>query len=165
MNDSDLVNQTAQWVKGEVIQGRFGLCIGILIAFLFVYYANFEQSFCRGAILPFTILQVVLLGYSGFQMAMRPKHIEKVTIAIQVNLDHAVQMELDKSKKDDKIYKMIKMVWAALFVVALFLFLVSKNDFGKGMSIGFVIFFGFAYVFDSLLHSRLKTYLEGLERF
>lgn len=158
----ELINHTTQWVKGEVLQGRIGFSIGVLIAIAFLYFANFQQSFSKGMILPFIILQAILLGYSGFQMAMRPKHIEKVSQEIQANPKNAVQMEIEKSKKDDKVYSMIKILWAVLFVVSLLLFFVLKNDFGKGMSLGFVIFFVIAFIFDSLLHFRLKMYLSAL---
>ncbi len=160
----ELINYTTQWVKGEVLQGRIGFGIGILIAIAFLYFANFQQSFSKGMIVPFVILQAVLLGYSGFQMTMRPKHIGKVSQEIHVNAANAAQMELGKSKKDDKVYSIIKIVWASLFVVSLILFFVLKNEFGKGMSLGFAIFFVVAFIFDSMLHNRLKTYLNALEQ-
>jgi hypothetical protein len=160
----ELINHTIQWVKGEVLQGRIGFAAGILIALAFLYFADFEQSFYKGMILPMIILQLVLLGYSGFQMIMRPKHIEKVSQEIQLNPATVVNMELDKSKKDDRIFSIIRIVWAGLFVVSLILFFIFKSEFFKGMGLGFVVFFGIAFIFDSFLHYRLKTYLTALQQ-
>ena len=160
----ELINHTTQWVKGEVLQGRIGFGAGILIVLTFLYFADFEQSFYKGMILPMAILQLVLLGYSGFQMVMRPKHIEKVSQEIQLNPANAVSMELEKSQKDDKIFSIIRIVWPALFVVSLILFFILKSEFFKGMGLGFVVFFGIAFIFDSFLHYRLKTYLTALQQ-
>jgi hypothetical protein len=161
----DFIHHTIQWVKGEVLQGRIMLGIGILSIVGFLYFANFQQSFYKGMILPFVLLLLVLLGYGGFQVFMRPKHIEKVQQEIQINPENAHKIEFEKAQKDDKAYARLKPIWAVLFIVSLVLFFVLKNEFGKGMSFGFVIWFLVAFIFDSFLHHRLKIYLTALQQF
>ena len=112
----DLIKHTAQWVNGEVLQGKIGLCTGIIIAISFFYFANFQYSFYKGMIIPFILLQVVLLGYSSFQMVMRPKHIEKVEQYFTVSREKAIHAEFEKSQKEDKVYSKLRLVWAGLFV-------------------------------------------------
>ena len=159
----DIIKHTTQWVNGEVLQGRIGLGIGIVIAISFFYFANFQHSFYKGMIVPFILLQLVLLGYSSFQMVMRPKHIEKVEQYLTVSREKAIHAEFEKSQKEDKVYSKLRLVWAGLFVVSLILFFLVANDYFKGMSFGFVVFFIVAYTFDTLLHLRLKTYLSALQ--
>jgi len=159
----DLIKHTAQWVNGEVLQGKIGLGTGIVIAILFFYFANFQQSFYKGMIVPFILLQMVLLGYSSLQMVMRPKHIGKVEQYLTVSREKAKQAEFEKSQKDDKLYSKLRLVWVGLFVVSLILFFLLVNDYFKGMSLGFAVFFIVAYTFDTLLHLRLKTYLSALQ--
>jgi len=159
----DLIKHTISWVNGEVLQGKIGLVIGILIAVAFLYFVNFQQSFYKGMILPFVILQFILLGYSSFQILMRPKHIAKVEQSLTENPQMALKTELEKSLKDDSVYSKIRVFWAVLLVIAVILFFVLASDFYKGMSIGFVVFFIVAYTFDTLLHLRLKTYLLALQ--
>jgi len=159
----DLIKHTAQWVNGEVLQGKIGLGTGIVIAILFFYFANFQHSFYKGMIVPFILLQMVLLGYSSFQMAMRPKHIGKVEQYLTVSREKAKQAEFEKSQKDDKVYSKLRLVWVGLFVVSLILFFLLVNDYFKGMSLGFAVFFIVAYTYDTLLHLRLKTYLSALQ--
>jgi len=161
----DLIKHTTQWVNGEVLQGRIGFGIGIVIAILFFYFANFQHSFYKGMIVPFVLLQLVLLGYSSSQMVMRPKHIGKVEQYLMVSREKAIHAEFEKSQKDDKVYSKLRLVWAGLFVVSLILFFLMANDYFKGMSLGFVMFFIVAYTFDTLLHLRLKTYLSALQNF
>jgi len=159
----DIIKHTSQWVNGEVLQGRIGLGTGIVIAILFFYFANFQQSFYKGMIVPFILLQMVLLGYSSLQMVMRPKHIGKVEQYLTVSREKAKQAEFEKSQKDDKVYSKLRLVWVGLFVVSLILFFLLVNDYFKGMSLGFAVFFIVAYTFDTLLHLRLKTYLSALQ--
>jgi len=159
----DLIKHTTQWVQGEILQGRIGLVIGVLIGILFFYFVNFQQAFNKGMILPFLILQIVLLGYSGFQMTMRPKHIEKIKQSISISKENTLRAELEKMQKDNNMYNTLRPIWAGLFVVSLILFFVLSNDFFKGMSLGFVAFFIMAYTFDTLLHLRLKTYITALQ--
>jgi hypothetical protein len=159
----DFIQHTSQWVKGEILQGRIGFSIGILLAIAFLYFANFQQSFYKGMILPFIILQLILLGYSSYQMVMRPKHTATVEKLIIVSKAKALSAELEKSQKDDKVYSKLRPIWGGLFVVSLVLFFALSNDLFKGMSLGFVIFFIVAYIFDTVLHFRLKAYLSALQ--
>lgn len=159
----DLMKETTQWVNGEVLQGRIGFAIGILIALAFLYFADFQLSFYKGMILPFIILQLIIMGYSSFQMIMRPKHITKVEQSMSISAEKTIADEIEKSVKDDKTYSALRLVWLGLFVVSVVLFFLLSSALFKGMSLGFVGFFIVAYIFDTLLHLRLKTYLEALQ--
>jgi hypothetical protein len=160
----EIIQYTTQWVKGEVIQGGIAVGLAIVSIISFFYFTDFQQSFYKGMILPIVLIQLVLLGYGGFQMTMRPKHIEKVSIGIQNQPIETLKNEIEKAKKDDKAYSRLKPIWAALFVLSLILFFVLKNDFWRGMSFGFVIWFCVAFIFDTFLHQRLKVYLSSLEQ-
>jgi uncharacterized protein YacL len=124
----DFIQHTSQWVKGEILQGRIGFSIGILLAIAFLYFANFQQSFYKGMILPFIILQLILLGYSSYQMVMRPKHTATVEKLIIVSKAKALSAELEKSQKDDKVYSKLRPIWGGLFVVSLVLFFALSNE-------------------------------------
>lgn len=150
-------------VNGEILQGRIGFGIGILIAIAFFYFSNFQQFFYKGMILPFVILQLILLGYSSYQMVMRPKHLVKIEQSISVNLQNTIKSELEKTQKENKVFNILRPIWAVLFAVSLILVFILVDEFFKGMSLGFMMFFIVAYTYDTLLHSRLKTYLSALQ--
>ena len=158
----EIIEHATTWVKGEVLQGKIGLSAAILMAIAFLYFANFQQSFYKGMIIPFIILQLVLLGYSSYQLIIRPKHIAKLEQIQAQNPQSALEMELTKSQKDDEIFSKIRIVWASLLLLSLLGAFLFNNSFYKGMSVGFVIFFIVAYLFDTFLHLRLKTYLTAL---
>ncbi len=160
----NLIEHTTQWVKGEVLQGRIGFSLSILALICFLYFVNLQETFYKGIVLPFSLLLLVIMGYSSFQMIMRPKHIEKVQQELIINPEKAVQTELIKVQKDDAFFSKLKMVWAVLFVVSGILFFSLNNEFWKGVSLGFVGLFLVAYIFDSFLHHRLQTYLFALQK-
>lgn len=158
----DLITPASQWVKGEIIQGRIGFGMGILMAIAFLYFANFQQSFFKGMILPFVVLQLILLGYSSYQMVMRPKHMASLEHSLSISSQVTLDEELERSQKEDKVFRTLRPIWAVLFLVSLILFLLLGNIFFKGMSLGFIVFFSVAYTYDTFLHLRLKTYLSAL---
>lgn len=158
----DIITYTEQWIKGEVLQGKIMFAIGIVVLALFLYVANFQDAFYKGMILPVGLLLLVLLGYGGFQITMRPKHINNVTTLSETNPKLALGQELEKAKKDDKSYSLLKPIWIVLFIASSILFFVISSSFWKGMSFGFALWFLTAFVFDMFLHHRLKVYLDAL---
>lgn len=160
----ELIQHTTLWVKGEVTQGRIGVGLAVLSIFLFFYFASFQQTFYKGMIFPIVLIQLVLLGYGGFQLVKRPSHIDKVAQGVQLQPDETLKKELLKSQNDDRVYSKLIPTWAALLGVSLILFFVLKSDFWRGMSFGFVIWFSVAFVFDNFLHQRLRVYLFSLEQ-
>lgn len=160
----EIIQYTTQWVKGEVTQGRIAVGLAILSFIGFLYFTNFQQSFFKGMILPIILIQLVLIGYGGFQIVKRPKHIDKVIQEAKSEPIETIKNELKKAQKDDKTYTKLIPTWGILFVISLILFFVLKNDFWRGMSLGFVIWFCVAFIFDTFLHQRLKIYLKALEK-
>lgn len=159
-----IVYHATQWVKGEVMQGRIMFGLGILSLIAFFYFANLHQAFYKGMIVPVLLLQIILLGYGGFQLFKRPSYIEKVIIENHLNPSNAHINELEKAKKDDKIYGILKPIWALLFLVSMLLFVIFKGDFAIGMSFGFALWFVTAFICDWFLHHRLKTFLVALQQ-
>lgn len=160
----EIIQHTTQWVKGEVMQGRIAVVLAIISFIAFLYFANFQQSFFKGMILPIVLIQMVLLGYGGFQLVKRPPHRDKVILEAQIQPNELLKKELLKAQNDDKVYSILIPIWAILFFVSLILFFVLKNDFWRGMSVGFIIWFLVAFIFDNFLHQRLKVYLSSLEQ-
>jgi len=161
----EIIKYTTQWVKGEVIHGKIAVALAIISFIAFLYFANFQQSFYKGMILPIVFIQMVLLGYGSFQIVKRPSHINKVAQEIKIQPAETLKKELLKAQNDNKVYSILKPIWAVLFVVSIALFFVLKNDFWQGMSFGFIIWFLVAFIFDTFLHQRLKAYLSSLELF
>lgn len=161
----DVITHTAQWVNGEVLQGKITIALSIILALALFYFLNFQQSFHKGLMIPVSLYLLVLLGYGMFQVMQRPAHIEIVKQGMQSNPQGTITSELEKAQKDYKAYSTVKVVWVVMIVLLGLLLFVIKNDFWKGISIGFIIFFIGMFVFDSFLHHRLKPYLSALEVF
>ncbi len=159
----DLITHTTQWVNGEVLQGKITIALSIIFALVLFYFLKFQQSFHKGLMIPISLYLLVLLGYGMFQVMQRPAHIETVKQGMQNNPQGTITAELEKAQKDDKTYSTVKIVWVVMIVILGLLFFILKNDFWKGISIGFIIFFIGMFIFDSFLHQRLKPYLSVLE--
>lgn len=43
----DLIKHTTQWVEGEILQGRIGLVIGVLIGILFFTLSIFNKHLTK----------------------------------------------------------------------------------------------------------------------
>ncbi|MFZ6665705.1 hypothetical protein [Peijinzhouia sedimentorum] len=160
----EVIELTTRWVKGEVLQGKIGLVIGFLIGIAFLNFADFQHPFYKGMIIPFVILEIVLLGYSSYQLVMRPKYIVKVEQVYIQRPQSALEMQLKKSRKDDLVYRMIRILWVSLLLGSLLFAFLLNHPLYKGMSIGFAGFFFVAYFFDTILHLRLKIYLKTLQQ-
>lgn len=161
----NLLEHTAQWVNSEVLQGKTTIVLSVVLAVALFCFLNLKQSFSKGLIIPISLYLLVLLGYGLFQVTQRPAHIEKVSQGLQTHPNETITAELEKAQNDSKTYATVKVVWVVIIVGLGLLFFVLKNDFWKGLTLGFIIFFIGMLIFDGLLHHRLKPYLAALESF
>ena len=159
----ELLTHTTEWVNGEVLQGKITIGLSVMFTIAFLYFFNLQQSFFKGLIIPFVLFQLVLLGYGAFQVTQRPKHIQSVSQSMETQPQKTLYDALTKAQKDDKTYSTAKIVWVVMMIVLGVLFFIFKNDFWKGISLGFALFFIGMLIFDGFLHHRLKTYLSALE--
>jgi len=76
-----------------------------------------------------------------------------------------VQSELKKALTGNKNYTTFKPIWAILIVVSVGLFFFFTKEYYKGLSLGLMILFIVFVIIDSLLHNRLKLYLNAIQEF
>lgn len=119
-----------------------------------------DNSLLRGTLIP---LWVLLIG--GSQTFSRLAHINKVADVYVESPDKAIEQEVTKAEKDDKSYRNLKKAWVILIALAAILYIFVSNEYFKGLSIGLIALFLTALTVDSILHYRLKIYLEQLEKF
>ncbi len=117
----------------------------------------------KGMIIPLSLLMIINFGYGGFLAFSRPKHIQTTTEAYNQQAPQVVQSELKKALTDNKNYTTLKPIWAILIVVSVGLFFFFTKEYYKGLSLGLMILFIGFLMIDSLLHNRLKPYLNTLQ--
>lgn len=160
----NLLDYTTTWIKGEVLQGKIMLAIGVIMLVGAIAIFRSDNTLLRGTLIPMGLILLIFFGYGGFQTFNRPTHIKKVTELFQENPAQAVEQEIAKAEKDHRNYSTLKVVWVVLIVLAAILYVFVSKDYFKGLSIGLIALFLTTLTVDSILHFRLKIYLEQLEK-
>lgn len=159
----DFGQQLQVWAKGDALQGKIMIGIGLVLTLFLLFTLKGNNSLLKGMLIPLSLLAIINLGYGGFLAFSRPKHMQTTTELYQKQATQIIQKELNKSKKDNKNYSNLKPIWTALIVVSLGLFFLFAKEYYKGLSLGLgALFFGFLLI-DTLLHQRLKPYLNTLQ--
>lgn len=159
----ELIKFTSMWVKGEVKQGKIMLSLGSIILFLGIAFMISENKLFHGMLIPIGLIVIVLVGYGGMQVIVRPKHIVKLTNIYNENPGYAIEKELQKSNKDDSLFKLLKKIWPIGMILSIALYFLFPKPYSQGMSIGFLGLFVTLFLLDSFLHQRLKDYLKGIK--
>lgn len=159
----DLIQHMTYWVKGELIQGRIMVGIGILFLIAMIFIFKSDNVFLRGTLIPLSFLLVVLLGYGGSMLYSRPMYLKQATEQYQSDPNAAHSQQLAKAEKDNKAYSNLKPVWAIIISICAILLIVFTSPYYKGVALGIIVTFSALFVVDATLHSRLKPYLEFLQ--
>ncbi|MCW3160170.1 hypothetical protein [Chryseobacterium oryctis] len=150
------------WAKGDAQQGKIMLGIGLLLVLFLYLILKSENQLLNGMLIPVGLLLIGNLGYGSYLLYSRAKHIATTTELYQQNPKETIQKELTKMQADSKSYTMIKRVWAVLIVISVIAFFFLKNDYFKGLALGFLCLSVSFLLLDTLLHQRLKPYVEIL---
>lgn len=158
----NLLEHTKVWVSGEVLQGKIMVVMGIALLIAWIAILRSEHSLLKGSIIPIALMLVVLLGYGGMQVLVRPTHVQKVSTLYAESPEKALEQEVQKANKDNKAYSTLKPIWAILIVLSLVLYFVFPTDYIKGLSIGLAALFLSLLILDTILQHRLGIYVEGM---
>lgn len=160
----DFLQQLQNFTKGDMQQGKWmiGLAVVILLPLAFLLFKN-SLSLQKGMSIPFFLLFIINVGYGGYVLYSKPKHLAETEQQFQANPPQTLDSELQKVKADDKSYSILKYVWGACAVIFIAIYFIISKDYYKGLSLGFAgLFFGFLLI-DSFFHQRLKLYSEILQ--
>jgi len=68
----DFIEYANSWAKSEVLQARIMIGVGIIVLIAFIGIIRSENQLLRGALIPLSLLLLVLLGYGAFILYSRP---------------------------------------------------------------------------------------------
>ena len=160
----DFIEYSTTWAKSEVTQGRIMIGIGLLllVALYFIFRSNHELL--RGAMVPMSLLALVLVGYGGFILQSRPAHSKASIELFQQSPDDAVAQEKMKHINDNKAGKtLMKWVYPSLIILSIVILMLISSFYYKGMALGFVFLFAAIYIMDYGFVSRSDAFLKFLE--
>jgi len=159
----DFIEYINTWAKNEVSQGRIMIGVGFLL--LFVVYGIFrsQNELLKGALIPLSLLLVVLMGYGSYILYSRPAHAVESIERYQKSKIDGIEQEKAKHINDNKAGKtLLKYVYPLLTLLSVTGLLIFSRPYYKGMAVGFIFLFASTYVIDSGFVSRSDKFLEYL---
>lgn len=158
----ELIKHTAEWVNGEVTQGKIMVAIGILMVIAGIAIFRSEHEILRGALIPVALAVLLTLGYGSFMVVGRPAHQAKITKVYEENPEKAVGMEYEKAMRDHKTYSMLRFIWPSLIIISAIFYAFAGREYFQGLAIGLIFLFLTGLILDGTLHHRLGFYLEAI---
>lgn len=161
----DFLLQLQHFTKGDIQQGKWmiGIAVVILLPLAFLLFKN-NFPLQKGMAVPFCLLFTINLGYGGYVLYSKPKHLKQTEKQFQLTPKTTLDLEVQKAEADNKSYRTLKYVWGICAIIFIALYFLLSKEFYKGLCIGFVgLFFGFLII-DSFFHQRLEIYLDALNK-
>jgi len=159
----DFTEQLTIWAKGDAIQGKIMLGIGLLLLLGLFFIVKSNNELLKGMLIPLTLLTLINVGYGSFLSFSRPNHLKQTHEQYKVNQSQVIAKELTKANRDSKNYTVIKPIEIILLIVSAFLYFAFSKEYYRGLSMGLMVFFVGTLFLDTLLHQRLQPYLTTLE--
>lgn len=160
----DFIQQLQLWEKGELLQGKIMIGIGVLVLIAFISIFRSQNELLRGALIPLGLLLLVLIGYGGYILSSRPAHVTQSVALYEQNKDEAITKEIEKHTNDNKAGKtLIKYVYPALIILSALVLLFISSLYYKGMAIGFILLFSATYIIDNGFVNRSDVVIKVME--
>lgn len=158
----DFTQQLELWEKGELLQGKIMIGIGVLFLIAFVWILRSQNELLRGVLIPMGILLLVLIGYGGAILYTRPIHTKTSIELYEKSEKEAVQKEIEKHTNDNKAGKTLLKIYPLLAILALVALWLVPSPYYKGMAIGFALVFIATFIIDYGFVFRSDVVLKAL---
>jgi hypothetical protein len=159
----DYIKKLETWAKGDALQGRIMIGIGLIVLVSLVILLRNNDPFYNGMLIPVGLLLIICWGYGGFLAFSRPRHFKTTAKHFETKRTEILNQELTKALTDNKNYSMLKPIWVLLIIISIVLFFIITKEYYKGLCIGLLILFIGGLFLDAFLHRRLKPYLSTLQ--
>ncbi|MEL6842995.1 MAG: hypothetical protein AAFP02_07250, partial [Bacteroidota bacterium] len=115
----DFIEYTNTWAKSEVTQGRIMIGIGILLLVALYGIFRSQNELLKGALIPLSLLTLVLIGYGSYILYSRPAHARDSIALYQSTETEAIVKEKEKHINDNKAGKrLIKFVYPSIILLS-----------------------------------------------
>lgn len=160
----DFIEYTNTWAKSEVIQGRIMIGIGILLLIALYSIFRSQNDLLKGALIPLSLLLVVLIGYGSYILYSRPAHAKESIAQYQTAKTEAIAQEKDKHINDNKAGKtLMRFVYPAIMLLSVIVLFLVSSPYYKGMALGFILLAVSTYIIDNGFVSRSDAFIYFLD--
>jgi len=159
----DFIKYTNTWVQREVTQGKIMIGVGILLLFVFYSIFRSQNELLKGALIPLSLLLLILIGYGSYILYSRPAHAKESIELYEKSKSEAIEKEKLKHINDNKVGKtLIRYVYPILILLSGLSLLILSNPYHKGIAIGSILLFVSIYIIDNGFVSRSDSFLSFL---
>jgi len=159
----NFIEYTNAWTKSEITQGRIMVGIGILLLFALYSIFRSQNDLLKGALIPLSILLLVLIGYGSYILFSRPAHAKESIVLFEKSKVKAIEAEKAKHINDNKAGKMLmKYVYPTLIIISALSLLLITGSYYKGMAIGCILLFASTYIVDNGFVTRSDAFISFL---
>lgn len=160
----DFTEYANGWLKSELIQGRIMIVGGIVLLFLSYVIYRGQNELLKGALIPLALLWMVLIGYGGYILYSRPVHVNNSIALYKKSESEGIKAERAKHIKDNNAGNpLLKYVYPSLMLLMVLALFFTKNDYYKGMELGFILLFLIIYCIDYGFVSRSNAFITFLD--
>lgn len=152
------------WLKGELLQGKVMITVGILLLFAVIGIFRSQHELLRGSLIPLILLLTVLIGYGGYILQSRTAHVEQSTAMYKTSSVDAVKKEIEKHRSDNKAGNTLMKIYPVLAIIAIIAVMLLPSVFYKGLALGLAFMFLSTYVIDYGFVSRSNTVIESISK-
>jgi hypothetical protein len=159
----DFIEYVNSWAKSEVTQGRIMIGVGILLMFALYGIFRSQNDLLKGALIPLSLLLLVLFGYGSYIQYNRPAHAKGSIALYEKSKTEAIEAEKAKHINDNKTGKtLLRYVYPILMILSALVLLIVPNPYYKGLAIGFIVLFVSTFIIDYGFVSRSDAFLKFL---
>ena len=134
---------------------------GIFFGF---YLMILKSEFYNGLVLPLLFIAIFQL-INGVNKFFKTKNLEKKVMSFLKSSKKSIRnVEIPRIKKLSTVFKYYRYIEVSLIVSALFLFVLSENEFWKGIALGVIIECGILYILNYFTEYRTMQYFKFLKK-
>lgn len=160
----DFIEYSSTWAKSEVTQGRLMIGLGVLLMFVLYSIFRSQNELLKGALIPLSLLLVILIGYGGYILQSRPAHSKESIELYTKSSEEAIKAEAVKHSSDNAAGKtLLRYVYPILMLLTVLVLLIVSSTYYKGMALGFILLFVSTYIIDNGFVTRSDAFLTFLE--
>lgn len=155
----DFINNTNNWVKGEIFEGTAIAVFGILTLFTaFLFWKFGETPHAKALTIPTIVLGVLLLSMGVSMYTSNQKRVKEYQNKYQENPSGFIKQEKERVESFQYMYVISKVVATVAFIFAIFGFWFTKNATTQSIAIVFLMLGVSLLVIDYFSEERAAIY-------
>jgi hypothetical protein len=155
----DLINNTNNWVKGEIFEGTVIAFFGILtLSIAFIFWKFGETPHAKALTIPVVVIGVLLLSMGVSMYSSNQKGFKEYQNRYQENPSGFIKQEKERVESFQYMYVISKVVATVAFAFAIFAFWFTKNATTQSIAIVFLMLGFSLLVIDYFSEERASIY-------